>query len=119
MRRRMFMTEKNIEKLEYIQSAGTQYIDTEYIPKVNTVLEMDIQFVENEYKTNPQLFKTGMTNTFFGAIDSGAQMFSANFGGGTAQWGMYSCGITKETPTVVRLKLCTVEICYLNEKFFA
>lgn len=45
LKRRALMSRENgIEKLAWIQSTGTQYIDTEYIPKVNTVLKMDIQF---------------------------------------------------------------------------
>lgn len=74
----------SIQKLEYIQSTGTQRIDTGYIPKVNTVLEMDIQFVKNEYEHANNLPK-GTTNTFFGCIDSVVEYFCANFGGGAAQ----------------------------------
>lgn len=81
--RRMFMTEKNMEKLEYIQSAGTQYIDTEYIPKMNTVLEMDIQFIENKNTMNPNLILS-TENNFFGVSEQ-VNSFTANFGGNTSQ----------------------------------
>lgn len=80
----MFMTEKNIEKLEYIQSAGTQLIDTEYIPKMNTVLEMDIQFIENKNTMNPNNIE-GNDNNFFGVAFL-EDLFTANFGGSNTQW---------------------------------
>lgn len=49
MRRRMFINKGNgIEKLEYIQNTGTQYIDAEYMPKTNTILNLDVQFIKND-----------------------------------------------------------------------
>ena len=84
MRRRMFMNEKNIEKLEYIQSTGTQLIDTEYIPKMNTVLEMDIQFIENKNTMNPNLILS-VENNFFGVSEQ-VNSFTANFGASTSQY---------------------------------
>lgn len=84
MRRRMFMTEKNIEKLAWIQSTGTQYIDTLYKPRTNTILEMDIQFVENENTMNPNNID-GNDNSFFG-VALLEDLFMANFGGTISQW---------------------------------
>ena len=74
------MTRENgIEKLAWIQSTGTQYIDTLYKPRTNTILEMDIQFVENEYTKKPNNVVKGNDNNFFGVafLDN---LFSANFG---------------------------------------
>lgn len=66
------------EKLAYIQSTGTQVIDTLYKPRTNTILEMDIQFVENENTMNSNNVK-GSDNSFFGVafLDNS---FTANFG---------------------------------------
>lgn len=80
----MFMTEKNMEKLAYIQSTGTQYIDTLYKPRTNTILEMDIQFVENENTHNVNLIQ-GYENDFFGTVN-GDSIFAANFGGSSSQY---------------------------------
>lgn len=43
-----------------------QLINTEYLTKINTVLEMDIQFVKNKYEhTYVSQLPKGTTNTFF------------------------------------------------------
>lgn len=85
-RRALMAREKGIQILEYIQSTGTQRIDTGYIPKVNTVLEMDIQFVKNKYEhVDVHYLPKGTTNTFFGCVDGVDKYLSANFGGGVSQ----------------------------------
>lgn len=72
------------EKLAYIQSTGTQVIDTLYKPRTNTILEMDIQFVENENTMNSNNVK-GNGNSFFGVafLDN---LFAANFGESNTQY---------------------------------
>lgn len=81
MRRKEFMTnQQHIQKLEYIQSTGTQYIDTLYKPNPKTVLQMDIQFLKNQ---NTGI--SGKNSTFIG-VKSYTESFCANFGDSSAQY---------------------------------
>lgn len=50
-------------QLEYIQSTGTQYINTEYVPNSNTGVAMDFQLLEAT-STNQALFAAGAQFSF-------------------------------------------------------
>ena len=50
-------------QLEYIESTGTQYIDTEYIPKNNTVLNVDFKTTKVAGEAFTSLFGTQKTTT--------------------------------------------------------
>lgn len=45
-------------QVEYIESTGTQYIDTGFIPTINSRYELDVQFIEPSSKTE---FCNGVT----------------------------------------------------------
>ena len=67
----------NYKQLDYIESTRTQYIDTGYIPKTTTKVELDLSFNGdfqnyNEYGGNP---------VFLGVQDSNTQIFVINYGG--------------------------------------
>ena len=62
------------KKVEYIESTGTQYIDTGYIPKANTKLELTLSF-SGEF-----LPVDGNTVVFFSAAGEQADWFGMNFG---------------------------------------
>ena len=65
-------------QLEYIESTGTQYIDTGYIPKINTKLELDLSF-NGDFKNS---FTYGGNIAFLGVIDNnGKSAFTINYGG--------------------------------------
>ena len=61
----------NYKRCEYLKSSRTQYIDTEFIPKKDTKLEMEVKF-EGDFKC------TGGVN-IFGVVDSNST-FALNFG---------------------------------------
>ena len=66
------------KKVDYIESTGTQYIDTEYIPKTNTKLVMELSFngTFKNYNSN----RNG-TCDFIGSVESsGVGSFYINFG---------------------------------------
>ena len=64
------------KEVEYIESTGTQYIDTGYIPKTNTKLELTLSF-------NGEFSSPSETNTiiFSSGTNEGNNDFSMNFGG--------------------------------------
>lgn len=67
------------KEVEYIETTGTQYIDTGYIPKTNTKLELTLSF-SGEFsptETNTVLFSTG-------SIEEN-NVFSMNFGGNSSR----------------------------------
>lgn len=64
------------EELEYIESTGTQYIDIEYIPRMNTKIELDMK-ITGSFK--PCSIYQG-SNIIFGVADQNNQWFSVNFG---------------------------------------
>ena len=68
-------------QLEYIESNGTQYIDTDYIPKINTKIVLELSFSGTFKNTNTY----GGYSAFLGVTDSDKQYFSINFGGGPNQ----------------------------------
>lgn len=71
------VTNEGYEQIEYIESTGTQYIDTNYIPKMNTRLQLDIKFSGS--------FNTSCT-TIFSSNNFKTSVFSLNFGGDVNQY---------------------------------
>ena len=68
------------EEVEYIESTGTQYIDTKYIPKTNTELRLEISFSGNFNNATD-----GRTTIFQAMNNDRAYVFSLNFGGDSNQ----------------------------------
>ena len=68
--------DNSYEELEYIESTGTQYIDVEYVPKMDTRIELDMLLIGN---FKPCSTYSG-SNIIFGVADQNGQWFSANFG---------------------------------------
>lgn len=66
------------QEVEYLESTGSQRINTKYLPKKNTRLEIDLSF-SGTFKTG-----TSGTNAFVHSA-SGNDQFSVNFGAGSAQ----------------------------------
>ena len=60
-------------QLEYLESTGTQYIDTEYIPTAITRTEIDLKFTGDTYASSG------------GASFFGTTRYTANFGGNSNQ----------------------------------
>ena len=72
---RLVGTNENI----YLESTGTQWIDTLYTPTLITRTEMEIKFSDDEYKTSGFEY-------FFGVEDTkNKTSYSMNFGKGTGQ----------------------------------
>ena len=67
------------KEVEYIESTGTQYIDTGYIPKTNTKLELTLSFSGE--------FSPGQENTtiFSSQASQQSDWFGLNFGGASSQ----------------------------------
>ncbi len=68
--------------VEYIQSTGTQYIDTEYYPNPNTRMEAELLFVGD--KGDRSAAKVG-SSPFGCAESNGLASFSMNFGASEVQ----------------------------------
>lgn len=67
--------------VEYIQSTGTQYIDTEYYPNPNTIMEAELLFVGDTGN-----FTAPVGSSPFGCVESnGLASFSMNFGAASVQ----------------------------------
>ena len=62
------------KEVEYIESTGTQYIDTGYIPKTNTKLELTVSFSGTFSPSENH------TMIFFSAIEQQEDWFGLNFG---------------------------------------
>lgn len=79
-------------QLEYIESTGTQYIDTGYVPTATTRIEVDLSFTSDTYAGSGG-------NTFFGTSN-----YAINFGSDAGQayilfpwlcrYGSSGCGIS-------------------------
>ena len=72
----------NYKKLDYIESTGTQYIDTGYIPKTTTKLELDLSF-NGDFKDTSTY---GGRAAFLGVYDSSSQVYAINFGASDSQF---------------------------------
>lgn len=69
-------------EIDYIESTGTQYIDTGYLPNPTTRMEADVMFVGNP--ANRTAAVPGASP--WGCADAGGQnYFSCNFGGNSDQ----------------------------------
>jgi hypothetical protein len=72
-----------IDYIEYIQSTGTQYIDTEYFPKENTQFEIDLKDINSSSyesyfgSTYPRLFRSTSSRLELYSI-SGGNAFSCS-----------------------------------------
>ena len=66
------------QELDYIESTGTQMIDTKYLPNPNTVVEMSLEFTTKWVSSGK--------GVFFGCHDS-TKIFRFNFGGKATQIG--------------------------------
>ena len=72
---------KEYQKVEYIESTGTQYIDTGYVPKTNTKLELDLSF-NGDFK-DYDTYGGGVA--FLGVADAKTKVFYINYGAGASQ----------------------------------
>ncbi|MDE6470009.1 MAG: hypothetical protein K2L19_03185 [Eubacterium sp.] len=78
LRRRLMMrTAKPYIELEYIESTGTQYIDTGFYPSPNTIIQMDLKFSGNFSPSNG-------VGAVLGTRDTNERM-SCNFEGMNSQ----------------------------------
>ena len=68
------------QEVEYIESTGTQRINTGYIPKTNTKMELDLSF-SGDFDVSSGSVGTG---TFFYSFSNGS-VFSVNFGENESQ----------------------------------
>ena len=68
------------KRLEYIESTGTQYIDTEYIPNPNTTMEAEL-LMSGTFKNVDDY---GGANSIF-CVSNGTSIYSMNFGAGATQ----------------------------------
>lgn len=78
----------NYQKLEYIQSTGTQYIDTGFIATPNTVVDIDFQFTEVS-TLQQRLFGASTTNTSYlnyHMYINGAGAWAYSFIDGSGNW---------------------------------
>lgn len=70
------------QQIEYIESTGTQYIDTGLKGTNNTEVELDIQYVDTETSNSTRLFgaRTGQSKAIFiGSLQATTSSFYVNF----------------------------------------
>ena len=67
---------------DYIESTGTQYILTDYYPKTNTKIELNLSF--NGTFQAPSA--TGKGGAFLGSIDNNHNVYTINFGANSGQY---------------------------------
>lgn len=65
--------DEDYKEIEYIESTGTQYIDTQYIPSINTRIEIELSF-NGDFKWN------GTSTSIFKSVDVNSNSFGVNFG---------------------------------------
>ena len=71
---------KEYQEVEYIESTGTQRLNTKYIPKTNTKMELVLSF-SGDFDISSGTVGTG---TFFSSSSDG-NVFSVNFGSAASQ----------------------------------
>lgn len=75
---------KGFKRLEYIQSSGTQYVDTGFIPNQNTRVVMDAQFTSTPAALTALFGARGSASSqHFVYYNNNQSKFSLRFGGGT------------------------------------
>ena len=67
------------KEVEYIESTGTQYIDTGYIPKTNTKLELTLSF-------SGEFSQIGDNTAIFFSAEEQSDEFGINFGGNDSRF---------------------------------
>ena len=67
------------KEVEYIESTGTQYIDTGYIPKTNTKLELTLSF-------SGEFSPIGDNTVIFFSAEEQSDEFGINFGGNDSRF---------------------------------
>lgn len=67
------------QELDYIESTGTQMIDTKYLPNTKTVVEVSLQFVG--------IWTSSGTSPYILGCAEGSKCFYLNFGGTSVQIG--------------------------------
>lgn len=77
------------KKLEYIQSSGTQYIDTGFKPNQNTKIELDVLSAEGKSSNIPYIFGAQDSNNYFvatwvlgygnGMVTTGINLYDGEF----------------------------------------
>lgn len=77
------------KRLEYIQSSGTQYIDTGFKPNQNTKIELDVLSAEGTSSNIPYLFGAQDSNNYFvatwvlgygsGMVTTGINLYDGEF----------------------------------------
>lgn len=77
------------KKLEYIQSSGTQYIDTGFKPNQNTKIELDVLSAEGTSSNIPYIFGAQDSNNYFvatwvlgygsGMVTTGINLYDGEF----------------------------------------
>lgn len=70
---------KKVEYVEYIESTGTQYIDTGFIPNQDTKIEMEVKFLDVTSTENLWCARTTSTSNVFTTFKV-ANKFRADYG---------------------------------------
>lgn len=68
------------QRVEYLETTGTQYIDTVYKPKTNTELKLEVSFEGEFYPKSG-----GGGNIFSARSDEAEALFNLNFGASSSQ----------------------------------
>ncbi len=71
------------KQIDYIESSGTQYIDTLYFPNPNTEIKMDLQFLGD--------FNPTSSGAFLGCTDDIYTYYTFNFGAAATQYNQIFC----------------------------
>ena len=93
---------KEYQEVKYIESTGTQYINTEYYPNLNTRYELDVQFIDLSYE---------QMNGIAGGVALGSSYIRMGIGitiGTRRYWAVANENIQKTTSDTYR-HLCWID----------
>ena len=79
---------REIHYVEYLESSGTQYIDTGYVPNTNTECSMNVAFtsLDTTYRTPFSVRTSNMSADSFTMISANSTQNNNSFGFGTTFW---------------------------------
>ncbi len=88
------------KQVEYIESTGTQRINTGYVPKINTSLELELSF-NGTFKTNT----SGVENILNSKTTDNKDVFSINFGSAASQYNTLFLWFNKSNDAIRKIEI--------------
>ncbi len=97
-------------EVEYIESTGTQYIDTNYVPNTNTAIEIQYQITALDNSEEQSIFAIGTT------ADS-VNKYSFSYNNSNLYFRFSNCEITNADSTYLNINKTTIYLDRTNVKY--